>query len=51
MLRGYLAKNDKITVADARDLYGTSRRYVLALLEHLDTTGVTKREGDYRVLG
>jgi selenocysteine-specific elongation factor len=45
-----LAREGKITVAETRDLLGTSRRYVLALLEHLDASGVTRREGDYRVL-
>jgi hypothetical protein len=33
-----------------RDHFNTSRRYVLALLEHLDATGVTVREGDARRL-
>jgi selenocysteine-specific elongation factor len=51
ILREHLVKNGKVTVAETRDLLGTSRRYVLALLEYLDTRGVTKREGDYRVLG
>ncbi len=50
MLREYLAEHGQITVADARDLYSTSRRYVLALLEHLDAQGVTIRDGDYRKL-
>ncbi len=40
-----------ITVAEARDLFDTSRKYVLGLLEHLDSTGMTKRVGDERVLG
>lgn len=39
-----------ITVARARDLFATTRKYVLALLEHLDATGVTRRTGDERVL-
>ncbi len=39
-----------ITVAQARDLFKTSRKYVLALLEHLDEVGVTRRTGDERVL-
>jgi selenocysteine-specific elongation factor len=39
-----------ITVAQVRDLFGTSRKYVLALLEHLDAIGVTRREDDRRVL-
>ncbi len=50
MVRAHLAREGKITVAETRDLLGTSRRYVLALLEHLDASGVTRREGDYRVL-
>lgn len=50
MLRDYIAKNQQITVADARDLYDTSRRYVLAFFEYLDSQRITKREGDYRIL-
>jgi len=50
MVRAHLEKKGKITVAETRDLLGTSRRYVLALLEHLDASGVTRREGDFRVL-
>ncbi len=50
MLKIYIAQHEKITVADARDLYNTSRRYVLAFFEHLDAQRITKREGDYRVL-
>ena len=46
----FIRQHGSITVAQARDLFGTSRRYVLALLEHLDTAGVTKRVGDARVL-
>jgi selenocysteine-specific elongation factor len=45
-----LRKDGTITVAQVRDLFNTSRRYVLALLEHLDSLGVTMRDGDYRRL-
>jgi selenocysteine-specific elongation factor len=38
------------TVAQIRDLLGSSRRYVLAVLEQLDREGVTLREGDERRL-
>lgn len=38
------------TLAEVRDLLGTTRKYVQALLEHLDAIGVTMREGDARVL-
>ncbi len=40
----------KITVAEVRDLFGTSRKYALALMEHLDQQHVTRRVGDDRVL-
>lgn len=39
-----------ITVAEVRDLFGTSRKYALALVEHLDQRRITRREGDNRVL-
>jgi selenocysteine-specific elongation factor len=46
----FIGREGAITVAQARDLFGSSRKYVLAFLEHLDSTGVTKRNGDERVL-
>ncbi len=46
----FITEHGSITVAQARDLFGTSRKYVLALLEYLDAVGVTKRIGDERVL-
>ena len=39
-----------MTVAQVRDLLGSSRKYVVALLEHLDRTGATVRQGDTRRL-
>jgi selenocysteine-specific elongation factor len=39
-----------ITVARVRDLFGTSRKYALALLAHLDEQKLTRRVGDERVL-
>lgn len=41
----------KITLAEVRDLFSTSRKYAQALLEHLDAQKITKRVGDDRVLG
>ncbi|MEP7359780.1 MAG: SelB C-terminal domain-containing protein, partial [Anaerolineales bacterium] len=49
-IRAHLAKNGQITVAEVRDLFTTSRKYALALMEHLDARGVTRRVGDARVL-
>jgi selenocysteine-specific elongation factor len=39
-----------LSAAQVRDHFNTSRRYVLALLEHLDEIGRTVREGDVRRL-
>jgi selenocysteine-specific elongation factor len=38
------------TIAALRDQLGTSRRYAQAVLEHLDRTKVTRRDGDAHVL-
>lgn len=45
-----LRERGKITVAEVRDLTGTSRKVVLPVLEELDRRRVTRREGDYRYL-
>ena len=45
-----LEEKGVISVAQVRDLFKTSRRYVLALLEHLDSIGLTYRDGDVRRL-
>ena len=39
-----------ITVGSLRDRIGVSRKYTLAMLEFLDSQGLTKRDGDRRVL-
>jgi selenocysteine-specific elongation factor len=39
-----------ITVARARDLSGSSRKHVLPLLQYLDDHGLTRRQGDDRIL-
>ncbi|MBI4200626.1 MAG: selenocysteine-specific translation elongation factor [Chloroflexi bacterium] len=46
----HLREHGTITVAQARDLLNTSRKYVLSFLEHLDQRHVTRRVGDERVL-
>lgn len=38
-----------LTVADIRDLLGTTRKYAVPLCEYLDRVGVTRRAGDLRV--
>jgi len=47
-IQGTIATNDRISLAEVRDLINTSRKYAQALLEHLDATGVTVRDGDFR---
>jgi selenocysteine-specific elongation factor len=46
----YLHKKGKITIGDVRDMFGSSRKYALPFLGHLDSRGVTLRVGDDRVL-
>lgn len=40
----------QVTLAEVRDLLGTSRRYAQALLEHMDSEGLTLRVGEARRL-
>lgn len=46
----HFERNETLTVAEFRDRFNTSRRYALAFLEHLDSTGITVRDGDLRKL-
>lgn len=45
-----IVQNGRISLAEVRDLFNTSRKYAQALLEHLDAGGVTIRDGDFRKL-
>ncbi len=38
-----------LTVAEIRDLLGTTRKFAVPLCEYLDRTGVTRRDGDLRL--
>jgi selenocysteine-specific elongation factor len=46
----YMRECGTMTVAEARNVLNTSRKYILPLLEHLDALGITRRQGDERVL-
>ncbi|MDQ3953097.1 MAG: SelB C-terminal domain-containing protein, partial [Actinomycetota bacterium] len=48
---GAIRRSDGLTVAEIRDLLGTTRKYAVPLCEWLDATGITRRRGDLRVLG
>jgi len=49
-LRVTIQQKGRITLAEVRDLFNTTRKYAQAFLEHLDTSGVTIRDGDFRKL-
>jgi len=46
-----LAAGSTMTMADLRDLLGTTRKYAVPIGEYLDRIGLTRREGDVRKLG
>ncbi|HVB74679.1 MAG TPA: selenocysteine-specific translation elongation factor [Ktedonobacteraceae bacterium] len=49
-LVAYLREHGKMTAAEARDVLGTTRKYILPLLEHMDERRITRRTGDERIL-
>lgn len=50
-VRDYIGGSGPVTVAEIRDLLGTTRKYAVPLCEWLDQTGATRRRGDVRILG
>ena len=50
-VRRYLGENDEIDAKSLRDKFGTSRKYAIPVLEHLDSLGITQRVGDVRRRG
>jgi len=50
VLYKYLSENGEITAATFRDLLGSSRKYIIPLLEYFDREGITVRVGDARRL-
>jgi len=49
-VRATILQRGQITLAETRDLFQTSRRYIQAFLEHLDASGITVRQGDFHKL-
>ena len=49
-ISAHIKERGEITVADVRDMFGTSRKYALAIMDHLDHQRITRRVGDVRVL-
>ena len=50
LLRDHLQKNEQMTASEAKNLLGSSRKYVIPVLELFDRDGLTVRKGDVRVL-
>ncbi|MGJ8673219.1 selenocysteine-specific translation elongation factor [Rubritalea sp.] len=46
----YLAAHERATASELREHSGTSRKYIMPLLEDFDAKGITIRDGDYRSL-
>lgn len=51
LLSKSIQTTEGLTVSVIRDLLGSSRTFVVPLLEHTDSIGLTKRVGDLRKLG
>jgi selenocysteine-specific elongation factor len=49
-LATFIGSHGSVTPAQLRDVLGTSRKYVVPLLEWFDARGITVRSGDVRVL-
>ncbi|MCL7454850.1 MAG: SelB C-terminal domain-containing protein, partial [Anaerolineae bacterium] len=49
-IMAHLAEHERVTVAEVRDMFDTSRKYALALLGFMDEKRITRRVGDERVL-
>ena len=49
-ITAHIKEHGDITVADVRNMFNTSRKYALALLDYLDKKRITRRVGDARVL-
>ena len=48
---GALRERHTLTIADARDVLGSTRKYVVPLMTYMDREGVTRRRGDDRIPG
>ncbi|MBQ4468364.1 MAG: selenocysteine-specific translation elongation factor [Firmicutes bacterium] len=49
-LMDHIGNNGRITLAEFRDILGTSRKYAMAFLDHTDRSKITEKKDDYRVL-
>ncbi|MDE2635950.1 MAG: selenocysteine-specific translation elongation factor [Chloroflexota bacterium] len=50
-IRNHISEFGEIDAKTLRDKFGASRKYAIAVLEHLDSLGITQRVGDVRMRG
>lgn len=50
-IRKELKEKGELSVSEAARIISSSRKYVVPFLEHLDSVGITRREGNVRILG
>jgi selenocysteine-specific elongation factor len=50
-VRAHFTRKPSLTMAEFKDLIQVSRKYAVPILEHLDRSGLTRREGDVRSPG
>ena len=46
----HFATSPTLSVVQFKELTGTARKQAVLMLEHFDTLGLTRRQGDARVL-
>ena len=51
LLKSYFENHKELSLAEARDLFATSRKYMLPLLEYYDRIRFTRRIGEIRIKG
>ena len=49
-LKKVVESNGQITLAEFRDIIGTSRKFAMAILDYLDNQKITQKVDDARVL-
>ena len=49
-VRALFAQKPELTASEIRQQLGTTRKYIIPLLNYLDSRGVTQRKGEVRIL-
>ncbi|MDD4205690.1 MAG: SelB C-terminal domain-containing protein, partial [Candidatus Delongbacteria bacterium] len=51
MIKNEIDRSGPLKIGQISELFGSSRKYVVPIMEYLDKTGFTRRNGDVRELG